>query len=228
MEVSEEDNEIRYFCRNLVNYPHTKELLWTGSFFELPLKFFFSNITDLDTIVYLKFISALPINEKAIRSQDFCMKRTPNAKRMKVLRIYSADSHPGFTQLLQDCDFPKHVRYTRTHLRRDRDNKACYTTQLLRSSDPILEHFKCLKDVVPGFSDREEITIDWVDAILCPVWPEEAREWIKRERRYGWPSNVLIESVVKSGCFLVPKPHQNNAGDDGEWRISFSKADYWL
>lgn len=67
---------------------------------------------------------------------------------------------------------------------------------------------------------------DLVPAIRCPVWPDEAAEWIARERPNGWPSKSLVTRCQKAGCHLVSAAHKFSP--QNEFRISFSLAETLL
>jgi len=69
---------------------------------------------------------------------------------------------------------------------------------------------------------------DNVYALSCPLWPQDAHEWITRKRINGWPSNETIIAIVKGGCHLVSKPHGKNHNDNTQWRYSFSQAETTL
>ncbi|XP_037091047.1 uncharacterized protein LOC119111302 [Pollicipes pollicipes] len=78
---------------------------------------------------------------------------------------------------------------------------------------------------------------DFVTALVCPVWPIQAREFKTRTRL--WPSRNVVDTVVRCGCHLVPKSAITCACVDvrGEapcqeahllWRYSFSQAEVTL
>ena len=70
---------------------------------------------------------------------------------------------------------------------------------------------------------------DFVFAVRCNSWPEQAREWVTRQRDSNWPTEKQIKDVEFSGCFLVPvASHHNKAFCGYEWRLSFSKAELTL
>ena len=67
--------------------------------------------------------------------------------------------------------------------------------------------------------------IDLVPCLKCESWPEIAREWICRKRCFGWPSQEMINEIVKQGCYIVPVGSKVDNGSDNEWRLSFSLAE---
>ena len=70
---------------------------------------------------------------------------------------------------------------------------------------------------------------DFVFALKCKSWPDQAREWLTRRRNSNWPSENQIKSIASSGCFIVPvASHHNSRLKDYEWRLSFSEAELKL
>ncbi|XP_077998231.1 uncharacterized protein LOC144451302 [Glandiceps talaboti] len=72
-----------------------------------------------------------------------------------------------------------------------------------------------------------EQTADGALVLTCHLWPSIAQPWITRERK--WPSKDLVQSIVRSGCHVVPKSYPGEGGDDNlQWRLSFSLAERTL
>ena len=63
---------------------------------------------------------------------------------------------------------------------------------------------------------------DIVGAHRCRSWSNAALEWLNRKRKYGWPSQDLIENMKKLGFFVVKIGHPHSSERDLEWRISLS------
>ena len=59
---------------------------------------------------------------------------------------------------------------------------------------------------------------DLVLAIPCDGWPQNALEWIHRERQ--WPSEEIIEKISQQGFHIVAK-----TSHEGNFRLSFSVAE---
>lgn len=83
------------------------------------------------------------------------------------------------------------------------------------------------------FKDMEEAKpyvrvggIDFVPAFKARGWPNVAKEWIKRERK--WPSPEVVRKVLQEGYHFVVKPPKNNGNPECDFRISFSHAEYLL
>ncbi|XP_043214129.1 uncharacterized protein LOC122377780 isoform X2 [Amphibalanus amphitrite] len=78
---------------------------------------------------------------------------------------------------------------------------------------------------------------DFVTALVCPEWPNDAMQFKTRSRQ--WPTRYEVDGIVRQGCHLVPKPPRPcrclavngpAACDDAHllWRYSFSKAEVRL
>ncbi|CAC5389053.1 unnamed protein product [Mytilus coruscus] len=68
---------------------------------------------------------------------------------------------------------------------------------------------------------------DLVYCIKSVNWPNIASEWVIRKRKYGWPSQEMIQNIQSQGCHLVPVSSKVDARltEDNEWRLSFSFAE---
>jgi len=75
-------------------------------------------------------------------------------------------------------------------------------------------------------TERVESGIDFIPALRSREWPQVAREWIKRERK--WPSPDIVENIIHEGYHLVVKSPKKNGDPDCDFRISFSHAEYLL
>lgn len=75
-------------------------------------------------------------------------------------------------------------------------------------------------------TERVENGIDLIPAFRSHSWPNVAREWINRERK--WPSPDIVSKVISEGYHLVAKSAKLNGNPDRDFRISFSHAEYLL
>ncbi|VDI60925.1 Hypothetical predicted protein [Mytilus galloprovincialis] len=66
-----------------------------------------------------------------------------------------------------------------------------------------------------------EIEIDFSHGLLLEEWPEEAKEWITRQRHYCWPGKDLVEKISNFDCHLVPVGDKFSNHQHLEWLISF-------
>ncbi|VDI24085.1 DCC-interacting protein 13 alpha [Mytilus galloprovincialis] len=66
-----------------------------------------------------------------------------------------------------------------------------------------------------------KIEIDYSHGLLMEEWPEEAKEWITRQRHYCWPGKALVEKISNFDCHLVPVGDKSSNHQHLEWRISF-------
>ena len=74
------------------------------------------------------------------------------------------------------------------------------------------------KDVPTSLNHFRGGDIDFVLAIKCNGWPLCAQEWIFRQR--CWPSQDLVQTIVKEGFHLVCK-----SSPEGDFRLSYSNAE---
>ena len=68
--------------------------------------------------------------------------------------------------------------------------------------------------------------LDFVPALRCTGWPQVARDWLKRERK--WPSHHVVDKVVHDGFHLVVKPPKDGGNPKCDFRIAFNHAEYLL
>ncbi|XP_071175849.1 uncharacterized protein [Mytilus edulis] len=68
------------------------------------------------------------------------------------------------------------------------------------------------------------IEIDFVYCFKSKKWPRIAAEFENRNRCFKWPSKMLVDHIIESGCHVVPKSSAENQ-DGNEWRLSFSQAE---
>jgi len=209
----EHEKEFSDFCEQLLFRKLDDVAIYTGSFFELPLIYFFETLTDVDSVVYHRNICAIKRDEP-----------TPKEFKGTVLIIQTEESHHGFARL--------YSKINNTPYERNPQLRPAYSQLLLKGSD-ISACFRSFLQVYSRYTQRflanlHGLSRDVVDAIWCPNWPEEANEWKRRERRNGWPSPCTVEEIVNSGCFFVAKPHKDSQYDINEWRFSFSEAELIL
>ena len=60
--------------------------------------------------------------------------------------------------------------------------------------------------------------------VFCVSFPFSLR-WAESRRKYNFPSQNLIDSIIGTGCTLIPKSHPNSALPDIEWQFNFSMAE---
>lgn len=81
----------------------------------------------------------------------------------------------------------------------------------------VSEHGPCSFAIHSGFE------LDVAGCMKCDYWPETAKPWIRRCNEKGWPSDIVVNQIVKSGCHVVPIG--SCPENELEWRISFSVAE---
>src|SRR6218665_2497959 len=77
-------------------------------------------------------------------------------------------------------------------------------------------------------SGSDSFSVDYVVAIWCPQWPNEAKDWPRRQRKNNWPTTDKIHEVVQNGCHIVDAKHPACRNDIHQCRISFSIAELIL
>ena len=60
--------------------------------------------------------------------------------------------------------------------------------------------------------------------VFCLLFSFTLR-WADGRRKYDFPSQNLIDSIIGTGCTLIPKSHPNSALPDIEWQFNFSMAE---
>ncbi|XP_060063235.1 uncharacterized protein LOC132543730 [Ylistrum balloti] len=100
---------------------------------------------------------------------------------------------------------------------------------------PVLSFVQTLGPAVTAFlTDRRgpmttTLHTDIVIALPYPGWPAQAREWLSRDNKYGWPSEAMKREIQNDvGCMIVPIGHYGSDMEDFQWRISFSRAEMML
>src|SRR6218665_1666492 len=174
-----------------------------GSFFELPLLYVLSNPTDMDIMYCDTTIWAV-----------FDHINVPARHARNVLTIDTTDCHIGFVRLRNGEEYLNNPYY---------DHKGA--AEVAKLPIPITYVRPVLGMIYHRWLDIDTLTKDTVYALRCPIWPQDASEWITRKRLNGWPTKNIVEEIVKGGCHLVSKPHGRNPNDDTQWRYSFSQAE---
>ncbi|XP_076083514.1 uncharacterized protein LOC143054389 [Mytilus galloprovincialis] len=86
-----------------------------------------------------------------------------------------------------------------------------------------------LKQHGPAFMrSTRDVDYDQIFSLKSESWPKIAMEWIHRNRKFGWPSQEMIYSIVQKGCHIVPVGSSRNHAVDKDWRLSFCTAEKQL
>ena len=186
-----------------------EEQLLSGSFAELPMKYFFANITDVDIMLIQTDVIALERH----RFQSY---KGPEER----LLITNVETDIGYVKLVSptkwvferklssrfDLDFPRGPSLKRMYI---------HSIRRMLSLNTNIPKFRALN-----------FSTDTVMSINCLEWPSVAQEWVTRKRQFGscrWPSEDLIQRIVERGCHFVPHPELKRL-----WRYSFSHAEVEL
>lgn len=142
-------------------------------------------------------------------------------QQKRVFLMESDSVPPGYTKLRSFTFIPNQA------LQNDDLFLSCsvFRKSLAALFDPCFkylgtegsEHGPCSFTIHNGFE------IDIAGCMKCDHWPETAKPWIRRCNEKGWPSDILVNQIVKSGCHVVPIG--SCPENELEWRISFSVAE---
>ncbi|KAK3602232.1 hypothetical protein CHS0354_032872 [Potamilus streckersoni] len=145
--------------------------------------------------------------------------------KFNFLMVKDNFTHPGYVKLqkivfsgytpipiynMQDSD---------KFLTIDSLKRSVLLNTLLHSIGPVSGPSLCQDETEEVYSS------DFVLAVRCSQWPQEAFEWFQRRRLYGWPTPKQIENAWRYGCFVVPVGHPVSSEQHLEWRLSFSLAE---
>ncbi|KAL3847818.1 hypothetical protein ACJMK2_018710 [Sinanodonta woodiana] len=121
-------------------------------------------------------------------------------KMKNVLMVKDNHTHPGYLKLQPirispDCTPVPVYQYS------DNDKICCidslYRTVLTNTSYHDHHNGIVSGPAVSITNNHKELSIDFVTALRCSLWPEEGYEWFLRRRLNGWPSPIQIENARK-------------------------------
>src|SRR6218665_2498555 len=137
------------------------------------------------------------------------------ADSIMCFKIESCPWYPSFAQLQYVGKMKynwKHKMYEFNHT----DLKNRYCTIDLAKRQALLTSSNSFRTPCtvsgPAFkfkpTDRHFIEHDVVDSVWCPQWPNDAKYWPTRPRKFGWPMIDTISKVVENGCHVVSVQHR--------------------
>lgn len=100
--------------------------------------------------------------------------------------------------------------------------------EAMRNNKPLRD---ILKTEIHGPAVMKSVNgeeFDFVISVKSESWPNIAMEWINRKRKFRWPSQKMVHSIVKKGCNIVPVGSSRNHESDEDWRLSFCMAEQEL
>ena len=166
---------------------------------------------------------------KVIQTLDESHARSP----YNIYLMVTDNVHPGFTLLQQVHQTLSHpvlsmmsqnvngIQYFNNDLLIQLCTEISKTYMIAQRQGPSIE-------IRPFPMDNTEPGIDTVYSIHCAFWPNEASEWAKRVRHFGWPTSCDLSSILSFGFHLVPIGYPLSDMKPLEWRISFSIAERTL
>ncbi|XP_063418437.1 uncharacterized protein LOC134701237 [Mytilus trossulus] len=171
--------------------------------------------SDMDIMYVVNSIEIIQ-NEENINN--------PKRRSMYVMEIDI--DHPGFAKLRQVTshnDLSPHEQCGRC------PPGTCTGTQLYLLVKPLLNFVKQQYSGMnpcehgPCISDQDQTT-DIAFCIRSKYFPHNAIPWASRHR-LQWPTNFVIDMIMKNGCLLVPIGPKILSDNELLWRISFSVAE---
>jgi len=146
-----------------------------------------------------------------------------------IIRIYTDNVHTGYVRLIKEKT-NKELQLSEWYAFDGNDEK--HGPAILSSNKKQVLKYKSTLSI-PSNDARESErftmkSLDEVYAVHSPYWPEEANEWITRQRSNGLPSKSVIKQVVRYGCDFVQVSHRCSEPNNCEWRFSFSKAELFI
>ena len=109
----------------------------------------------------------------------------------------------------------------------DNNNRLCLVQDIEESNLPLGDRIR--RD--PAFHHRghgPRFPTDTVFAVWCKSWPNCAFKWLKRSRRYGWPTMETIHKCKSLELLMVQACHPKINEKNCQWRISFSEQERLL
>ena len=193
--------------------------------------------SDIDTMLLFK-------NKQVCDPENF---DHLSKEGVEVMEIYTEGIHPGYLQVRVHksklTDNSK--RHMHMFVEKDGDNYLYYAPEkvkeMIREGIPDMrtknteilfgEQGPALTTQTPYKEFKENIYQDGdfvYPVFCCPVWPNAAKDWPKRDRTSNWPNKEIVEKIISEGCNIVPVFHTNSKEPELEWRMSFSRAELTL
>ncbi|XP_062620186.1 uncharacterized protein LOC134281775 [Saccostrea cucullata] len=145
-----------------------------------------------------------------------------------VILIECDDLPPGFVRLnMMNASSNKKIRSSCVAI----DNDVYISSTLFREN--FLQCLRALNFSSSSFSHGPcctylvgNIETDSAYCFRSHHWPALALPWVQRCRQHGWPSEVVISDILRSGFHVVPIGSTPDSIQ--EWRMSFSMAEQKL
>ena len=143
---------------------------------------------------------------------------------------------PGFVKLecLSPCSATLDVRFSLTNIEGRQYFASRRFTQFHLSISAQTQRLDEIHGPSVTRTPSLGVEHDNVQCLRCHFWPDEAYEFITRDRPHGWPPEPLIQQILSDGIHLVPigsrsrKVQGTWEHDSLEWRYSFSMAELTL
>lgn len=206
------------FCYDLGlhHFKHSLECIFTGS--ELDCSF--TTGSDIDQMITWSKTEVTYMNECFLSQAE------------NVLITNTNNCTPGYTYLHpyklwpyireKGCTLSEGVEYL--------SSEKCLTDLTGRAAKfladcPYTEtrqHGPCI-NLLLKFVEFNNYTIDTDTGIglKCSCWPNEAMEWVSRDRKSNWPDQSLINKIKEMPCHVLPIGYPLSDKCHLEWRFAF-------
>ena len=190
--------------------------------------------SDLDSMLILK-------NKQVCDPESFDHLSKEGAE---VMEIYTEGIHPGYLQVrLHGSKLTENSkRYM--FIEKEGDDYLYYAPEKVKEwirekiPDMRAKTKGTFEEQGPALTSQEPYELfnqnvnqdrDFVFPVFCcPIWPNAAKDWPKRERTSNWPNREIVEKIISEGCHIVPVCHSHSKEPQLEWRMSFSVAELTL
>ncbi|XP_062609103.1 uncharacterized protein LOC134270866 isoform X2 [Saccostrea cucullata] len=121
-----------------------------------------------------------------------------------AISIDTEDTHPGFLRLKI---LPSSRIFPEKSLYRSEDSVFLKRLNVPEKISLPERTERCLA----GFSSSE--------------FPQAAKEWRSRQRKFQWPPHNVVAAIRDAGCTIIPKHHPMSHNPDIEWKFDFSNSE---
>ena len=155
---------------------------------------------------------------------------------LKFNERFLAAKHVSGTKILnprlfvrQDglIDRNKFVRQLRSvlksHIHNFKKEQRSFKCKEIDPKVTFSQHGPAITVEVEDVAMKQMISTDYVVCLPCPQWPEQAKGWTTRTRK--WPDTAVVRKIARQGCHIVPKPFKPGKLRDTEFIFSFSICD---
>ncbi|KAK3576549.1 hypothetical protein CHS0354_011227 [Potamilus streckersoni] len=143
-----------------------------------------------------------------------------------LLTVSDESTHQGYVKLQYlTKDQPRPVYHIHNiHFKLDK-----YARSVLCNDSSLVKYKRAYEHHGPATRlTGRSLNMDFVTAMRLHAWPDQASQWLTRNRRHNWPSQETIGLIQQTGVLLVPVGHTLSEEKHQEWRLSTSYGEKLL